>query len=188
MKRTQGYILVFIAILFGAGMYFFTPLSTKFRGFAGRLWSKSAVAMKTDRQLSENTYHWALTDLDGHPFDLKEVRGKVIFLNFWATWCGPCLKEMPYIQKLHHDYGHRVAFMLATQEDTATVNAFLKKKRYELPIYFFEEEEVPEEIVSKSLPTTYIIGTSGKIALAETGAVNWNSEEIRSLLDRLLIE
>jgi len=187
MKRTLVSIL-FIVLVSGLGVYFFTPLGPKVRGFAGRLWSKNAVALKTDRQVSEEAYGWQLTDTDANPYNFAEEKGKVVFLNFWATWCGPCLKEMPDIQKLYDDYGDSVGFLLVTQEETAKVDAFLQKKDYTLPIYFTDSENIPEELASKSMPTTYIIGTSGKIALAETGAKDWNSEEVRAMLDGLLAE
>ncbi|MGB7394212.1 MAG: TlpA disulfide reductase family protein, partial [Pricia sp.] len=182
MKRSSLYMLL-ILLLLGALAYFFTPLGPRARGYAGRLWSKSAVAFKTDRQLDENAYRWLLTDIDGNAYNLKKAKGQAIFLNFWATWCGPCLKEMPDIQKLYDDYGEKVTFLLVTQEDTEKVEAFMKKKNYRLPIYFTDKEDIPEEIASKSLPTTYIIDATGKIVRAETGATNWNSDEVRRLFE-----
>ncbi|WP_373519815.1 TlpA family protein disulfide reductase [Pricia sp.] len=187
MKRplVSLFLLVF---LIGLGVYFFTPLGPKLRGYAGRLWSKNAVALKTDRQISEEAYGWQLTDTDGNPHGFTEAKGKVVFLNFWATWCGPCLKEMPDIQNLYDDYGDQVRFLLVTQEDRAKVDAFLQKKKYTLPIYFTDTADIPEEIASKSMPTTYILDKSGKIARAETGAADWNGSEVRAMLDRLLAE
>lgn len=187
MKRSILSIFL-IAILVGLAAYFFTPLGPKVRGYAGRLWSKNAVALKTDRQVSQDAYGWQLTNTDGRPHSFSDEEGKVVFLNFWATWCGPCLKEMPDIQKLYDDYSDTVSFLLVTQEETAKVQTFLQKKDYTLPIYCTDKTEIPEEIASKSIPTTYIIGKSGKIARAETGAMDWNSEEVRALLDGLLEE
>ena len=187
MKRSLASLFL-ILFLVGLGIYFFTPLGPKVRGYAGRLWSKNAVALKTDRQVSEEAYGWQLTDTDGNPHGFAEAKGKVVFLNFWATWCGPCLKEMPDIQKLYNDYGDKVAFLLVTQEETAKVDTFLQKKEYTFPIYFTATGDIPEEIASKSMPTSYIIGKSGKIVRAETGAANWNGSEVRAMLDGLLAE
>ncbi|MGB7395588.1 MAG: TlpA family protein disulfide reductase, partial [Pricia sp.] len=69
------------------------------------------------------------------------------------------------------------------QEDTEKVEAFMKKKNYRLPIYFTDKEDIPDEIASNSLPTTYIIDATGKIVRAETGATNWNSDEVRRLFE-----
>lgn len=187
MKRSVVSILL-ILFLVGLVVYFFTPLGPKVRGYAGRLWSKNAVALKADRQISDEAYDWQLTGTDSNAYGFTESKGKVVFLNFWATWCGPCLKEMPDIQKLYDDYGDKVDFLLVTQEETAKVDVFLQKKEYTLPIYFTETQDIPEEIASKSMPTTYIIDTSGKIVLAETGAKDWNSVEVRAILDGLLAE
>lgn len=187
MKRSVVTILL-IVLLVGAGTYFFTPLGPKVRGYAGRLWSKNAVALKTDRQVSDDAYGWRLTDTHGNPYNFTQEKGKVVFLNFWATWCAPCLKEMPDIQRLYDDYGDKVGFVLVTEEDTAKVRTFLQKKNYTLPMYFTNKADIPDELASKSIPTTYIIGKSGKIAKAETGAMDWSSDEIRSLLDGLLAE
>lgn len=187
MKRSIISILLILLVV-GVGVYFFTPLGPKVRGYAGRLWSKNAVALKADRQVSNAAYGWQVTGTDGNPHDFAGEKGKVVFLNFWATWCGPCLKEMPDIQKLYDDYGDKVGFLLVTQEETTKVDAFLQKKDYTLPIYFTDTEDIPKELASKSMPTTYIIGKQGKIALAETGARDWNGPEVRSLLDGLLAE
>lgn len=187
MKRLLASFL-FIAFLVGLGVYFFTPLGPKLRGYAGRLWSKNAVALKTDRQVSDKAYDWQLTDIDGNPHTFIETKGEVVFLNLWATWCAPCLKEMPDIQKLYTDYGDKVGFLLVTEEETAKVDAFLQRKPYTLPIYFTDKRDIPKEIASKSMPTTYIMDKSGKIIRAETGAANWNGSEVRAMLDRLLAE
>lgn len=187
MKRSL--VSIFLTVLLvGLGVYFFTPLGPKLRGYAGRLWSKNAVALKTDRQVSDEAYSWQLTDTEGNSHGFTETKGKVVFLNLWATWCGPCLKEMPDIQKLYNDYGDKVGFLLVTEEETAKVEAFLQKKAYTLPIYFTDSGDMPKEIASKSMPTTYIIDKSGKIARAETGVANWNGSEVRAMLDSLLAE
>ncbi len=187
MKRSLTYTFLILFVI-GLCAYVLTPLGPKVRGYAGRLWSRNTVALKKDRPLSEKVYQWQLTGTDGNPLHFEREKGKVVFLNFWATWCGPCLKEMPDIQKLYESYGERVEFLLVTKEDTSKVSAFVKKKGYSLPIYFTDTADIPEEIASKSMPTTYIIGKSGIIARAETGATDWNSNEVRSLLNILLEE
>ncbi|MDT7829858.1 TlpA disulfide reductase family protein [Pricia sp. S334] len=187
MKRSL--IIAFLVLLFiGVGIYFFTPLGPKVRGYAGRLWSKSAVALKTDLQVSDAAYKWTVTGTDGNPRSFAKEKGEVVFLNFWATWCAPCLKEMPDIQDLYDDYGDKIGFFLVTQEDTSRVDSFLQKNDYTLPFYYTDIENIPEELASKSMPTTYILGKEGKIALAETGARDWNSAEVRAIIDRLLAE
>lgn len=187
MKRSLFKIALFGSIL-GLVAILFTPLGPKVKGYASRMWYKNAVAQKADKQVSEEVYSWQLTDIEGNPYSFGEATEQVIFLNFWATWCAPCIKEMPDIQKLYDDYGEKVSFLLVTDEENAKVQAFLQKKKFDLPVYFSKKIDIPEELTFKLIPTTYIIGRSGKIAEAETGAVDWNSDEIRSLLDELLAE
>lgn len=187
MRRSVLSIFLILALI-GLVIYFFTPYGPKLRGYTGRLWSKNAVALKTDQLISSKVYAWQMTGVDGNPHPFAKEKGEVVFLNFWATWCGPCIKEMPDIQKLYDDYGNRVSFVLVTQEDTEKVNSFLQKKDYTLPIYFTDTADIPKEILSKTLPTTYIIDTSGRIVQAEIGAMDWNSLRIRDFLDKLLLE
>lgn len=187
MKRSLLKIALFGFIL-GLGAILFTPLGPKVKGYASRMWYKNVVAQKTDKQVSEEVYTWQLTDIEGNLVSFGDETDKVIFLNFWATWCAPCIKEMPDIQKLYDNYGEKVSFLLVTEEETSRVQAFMQKKKFNLPVYFTKKIDIPDELRFKLIPTTYIIGRSGKIAKAETGAVDWNSDEIRSLLDDLLAE
>ncbi len=187
MKRSLFKIALFGSIL-GLVAIFFTPLGPKVKGYASRMWYKNAVAQKTDKQVSEEVYTWQLTGTDGIAYSFTEAKGKVIFLNFWATWCAPCIKEMPDIQKLYDDYGDKVSFLLVTEEEKEKVLAFMQKKKLNLPVYFSKNTEIPADLRFKLIPTTYIIDRSGKITKAETGAVDWNSDEIRSLLEALILE
>jgi len=165
----------------------FATLGSRLRGYVGRTLSEKTIAIRKDKQIPEKTYEWQLTDVVGNSHVFKDEKGKVIFLNFWATWCAPCLKEMPDIQKLYDAYGNKVSFLLVTQEDSAKVSRFVHKKGYDLPIYY-AESDIPKVFFSKILPATYIIDRTGKIVVAETGSANWNSKKIRSLLDDLLQE
>ncbi len=186
MKRSLFKIALFGSIL-GLVAIFFTPFGPKVKGYVSRMWYKNAVAQKTDDQVSEDVYSWQLTDSKGNLHSFGNETDKVIFLNFWATWCAPCIKEMPDIQKLYDDYGDKVSFMLVTEEEKEKVQAFMQKKKLTLPVYFSKNTDIPADLRFKLIPTTYIIDRSGKITKAETGAVDWNSDEIRSLLDALIL-
>jgi len=111
----------------------------------------------------------------------------VVVVNFWATWCPPCVAELPSLVKLYADYGDNVRFVLVNNEQPQKVSEFLKKKNYSVPVYF-EKSRTPEVLRSKSIPATYILNKSGKIVVDEKGAANWDSESTRNLLDQLLEE
>ena len=163
----------------------FTPVGFRIKVFASKLLSTSAAMVKEGMQVPLDSYQWKLTDLENRPFDFEAQRGKVILVNFWATWCPPCVAEMPSMQKLYDDYGDKVTFMFVTSDDRQKVENFLKRKNLNLPVYY-PVSETPETLKSKLLPTTYIINSKGEIVVAETGAADWNSNKTRALIDDLL--
>nr|WP_299175751.1 TlpA disulfide reductase family protein [uncultured Allomuricauda sp.] len=174
------WILVIVLIVF-------TPVGFHAKVFVGKLFATSAEVIETDKQDTLSNYDWRLTDLEGNRANFDANRGEVVLVNLWATWCPPCVAELPSLDKLYKDYGDKVNFVFVTNEEGGKVKQFLDKKGYDLPVYF-GASQVPEEFFSKSIPATYVINKSGKIVVDEKGAANWNSGRIRKLLDQLLIE
>ncbi len=140
-------------------------------------------------QLKSSDLEIIFLDLSGEDNDLSELKNKVIFINFWATWCPPCVAEMSNIQKLYNRYKDNkdIKFYIVSNETQATVASFAKKKGYNLPFYT-SRFKLPDAFAHKSIPTTFVISKSGKIVVKETGAANWNSETIHNLLDKLIKE
>lgn len=130
-------------------------------------------------------YNWALVNNKGETYNLENTKGKVVFVNLWATWCPPCIAEMPDMQKLYNDYQDKVTFLFVTNESLAKVDAFFKRRRLELPA-FQSITNIPAELFSNSIPATYVIGKEGKIHIKKIGAANWNSASVRKLLDELI--
>lgn len=133
------------------------------------------------------TYNWDLQELGGPRGNFRQTKGKVVVLNFWATWCPPCIAEMPSFQDLYDDYGDRVAFYFVSTEEQEKLRRFLQKHEYDLPVYR-PLSVPPEQLQDRSLPTTFVISRSGEIAVKKTGSANWNSSRLRELLDELLEE
>lgn len=147
--------------------------------------SPSEVAEANRNVLDD--YNWKLQGLDGGRLNFYETKGEVTIVNFWATWCPPCIAEMPSFQKLYEDYGGTVNFFFVSSEETDKLQKFIETRQYALPVY--QPVSMPPEMLqSNSLPTTYVISKKGEIVVAETGAANWNSSNIRDLLDQLLEE
>lgn len=151
------------------------------------------LAMFSPSEISEsdrerlNNYNWKLQSLDGFNYDFKEAEGKVILINFWATWCPPCIAEMPSIQKLYNDYGDKIELLLVSQEEESIIEKFLNKHDYTFKIHR-PISDIPQELKTRSIPRTFVIDKDGNIIMDKTGAANWNSEMVRSTLDRLLAE
>lgn len=126
-----------------------------------------------------------LIDSDGKVSSLADLKGKVIFLNYWATWCPPCIAEMPSIDKLHEEMGADIAFILLSfDKDFETAKAFDKRKGYDLPIYA-QASNLPTMLQSSALPTTYIIDTEGNIVLTHKGMADYNTAEFKNFLKSL---
>ena len=124
---------------------------------------------------------------NGSDFNLKDQKGKVILINYWATWCPPCRGEMPSLQSLYNDYQDKIIFAFITDDEKIKVDKFYAENNYELPTYNMMANPSPE-ISTRTLPTTFIIDKNGKLALKEVGTSNWNSGSVRNMLDALITE
>lgn len=124
-----------------------------------------------------------LRSFEGEPFALESLRGKTIFINFWATWCPPCLAEMPFMQNLYEDLkDENIAFVfISTDDDIEVAKRFVEAKSYSLPMYRLSGN-VPEMYVVRSLPTTYVISPSGQMATVHVGMANYDTKGFRDFL------
>jgi len=145
-----------------------------------------SVIDKEDRKKIEYS-SWNLRDLNGNEFNFRDAKGKVVFINLWATWCPPCIAEFQSIQDLYHDYSENVVFLLVSDESPEVINAFLDKKGYIIQI-FNPLTKYPEGLSSRSIPRTFIIDREGYLVVDKNGAANWNSDKVREHLDELLIK
>lgn len=174
------FILLIIALLFPTSRMAVVSTIKRITLFA-----PSAKAPENREALSEEVYQWPFEDQGGSTTTLSAMEGEVVFLNFWATWCPPCVAEMPSMQKLYDDYGDKVEFVLITNEKRKVVDAFMEKKGYDLPVYY-NRSPVPEELSTGTIPTTYILSKDGKIVLEKVGAAKWNSSKVKNMLDDLI--
>ena len=145
--------------------------------------SPSVTSEKDRATLAD--YNWVLEKNNKDKVEFSEYAGKVIFVNFWATWCPPCIAEMPSLQLLYEDYQDEIVVLFVSSEDRETVRGFLNRKKYSIPAYR-PLSEAPIPLNGNTLPTTYLIDKQGKIVIQKVGAADWNSDKVRETIDGLL--
>ena len=129
----------------------------------------------TISQGKADLYKVKLSSLDGKPIDLSQYEGKTVFLNFWATWCKPCIQEMPSIanamKKINKD---EVVFLFASTEEADEIKAF--QQRMPFPFHYVKVDNF-ETLDIMTIPTTFIFNTKGERVFNEMGYRQWDSKE-----------
>ncbi len=147
----------------------------------------SVKSAKDIVKLSETSYNWQLENPENASVNFADYKGKVIFLNFWGTWCPPCVGEMPEIQKLYNKYKDNpdIQFLLVTNEPMQKAKGFINKRNYSFPI-FTSQTKSPTVFQSNAIPVTFIISKKGEIMVRETGATNWSGQKTQKLINELI--
>ncbi|KQN37980.1 thioredoxin [Pedobacter sp. Leaf41] len=128
-------------------------------------------------------------DAKGNAIDLGNLKGKVIFLNFWATWCPPCRAEMPSINKLYQKFkdDKNVVFIFADADgDLEKSVKFMTNRKYEMPV-FKVTSTIPDQIFSGALPTTVIFDKQGRLSFRHEGIANYADKKIVDFLNKLKV-
>jgi len=125
---------------------------------------------------------------DGTPLSLAELRGKVVLVNFWATWCAPCVTEMPALQQLRDALGPQGLEVLAVnfQEGPARIDAFVQKLGLSLPVVRDTDGSVAKAWNARIFPASYVVDRSGRIRYGLIGGADWTSPELLSAIRELL--
>jgi peroxiredoxin len=135
---------------------------------------------------------FTLQDLKGNAVSLESLRGKVVFLNVWATWCPPCREEMPSIEKLYDEFkGDKSLVILAVSQDTdgrKAVAPFVEKNGYHFPVLLDPKNEVGDEYDVSGIPETFIIDREGRIVAHHVGPFDWASADFKEALQDLIKE
>jgi thiol-disulfide isomerase/thioredoxin len=128
-------------------------------------------------------YNMPLLTLDGERTSLSEFEGKTIFMNFWATWCPPCIAEMPNIQRLYDDVKdhENIVFVMASlDENPQKAKDFVERKGFTFPVYKVLAK--PRVYDSSVVPTTYVISPDGNIVLEHRGMAKYDTESFKEFL------
>ena len=178
----------------------FTPLRTPVLGSIQRgllatgLWkakAPAAVAAPAALPVSSTSgsaypHSLPLVTLDGKRFNLSDLQGKVVFVNLWASWCPPCVAEMPGIHSLYKKMDpKKVAFvMLSLDENPAKAQAMLTRQGYTFPVYFPTGPLAPP-FDSNSIPSTVILGPDGQVAARHDGMAEYDTPDFKAALEKL---
>jgi len=150
------------------------------------LFQPDIIDKQERKTLSETDYNWLLKDMNGQTISLKEMKGKTIFINFWATWCPPCIAEMPSIQQLYRQFENnpQVAFLLVSNEKPEKISRFMQKHQFSLPIYSAMARS-PQIFASASIPVSFIVSPAGEIVVKKTGSAKWHGNKMIDLINEL---
>lgn len=172
--RTWQYVALAFLVAWFVILRFYNPLRPS-----------GAPRLGGGSDLGRADFSWKVEDLDGKRVEISSFQGKPIFLNLWATWCGPCVKEMPSIARLASDPKLKgVAFLCVSTDDSPEeVKRFLKGKDW--PMTILHARDVPRIFETEGIPATFIIGRDGKIAASEVGSAEWDDPSVVEFLVKL---
>jgi thiol-disulfide isomerase/thioredoxin len=148
---------------------------------------KPDTAIKADNNATDLT-GIQFKDTKGNVVDLGGLKGKVVFVNFWATWCPPCIAEMPAVNKLYEQFkDHKdVVFLLVDADGTLEKSQqFMDKKNYDLPVYAVASH-IPEVVFKGSLPTTVVFDKMGRMSYHGVGAANYADQKFVDFMNKLI--
>ncbi len=177
-----------IAILWVTGLF------TEVAGFTQRMVLATGIISPDteipDSEKEHAAYDFTLLTMDGNKFDFQDLKGKVVFLNFWASWCAPCVAEMPNIQEVYEEYkdNDNVMFvMIGLDRDPEKSRKFMEKKKFTFPAFTPDYESgIPAIYESPSIPTTFVLSKDGFIDMKKVGMANYDSKKFRNYLDKLI--
>jgi len=165
--------------------------------WSGQAWSQSTGSQEINYKLVPNleplndgapTPDFTLPNLAGKKLSLKDFRGKLVFLNFWATWCIPCRKEMPAMERLYQEFKNKGFIILAVnmKDRRKDALAFVKELQLTYPVVFDPDGQAGVLYGAWGLPATYLIGRKGGGLARVWGAAEWYSPGARKLIRALL--
>ena len=128
------------------------------------------------------------SDLENNIFTLQNFKGKNLFINYWATWCNPCLAEMPYMAELYENYKDEedIIFLYLSREKLEIIKNYIPKDEslQQLPIYKIITDD--EFFATSGIPTTFIVNSDGEVVVKDLGSAFWNDESVFKFIDNLI--
>lgn len=175
-----------VLLLGGLGLIFVRLTASDMPMFTQRGASTGSAATVAAGRIAPD---FKLTGLDGKPGSLADLRGKVVFLNLWATWCPPCREEMPSIQTLRRQFEKAPDFAVLTVSEDSNpilVAAYIKQHNFNFRVLLDPRNTVGEAYDVSGLPESFVIGRDGRIVAHHVGPYDWANQDIRDALEDLL--
>jgi thiol-disulfide isomerase/thioredoxin len=179
MKLLKRNLLNIILVAFVAILFIFPEVKLKIKNLFFPV-----AAIENAITLKDEDYDIQLKGINVPDTNLKSLKGnKLLFLNFWGTWCPPCREEWPTIQKLFDSKQNKIDFVLiAMQDEEEKVRKFLKDNKYTAPVYI-AQSPVTNNVLPKVFPTTFLLDKNGRILLKEDASKDWNSKSVHDFID-----
>ena len=182
-RKTVLNVLLIAAIL----SFFVTPLGDFSKELLNKWFATTPTIISAEKRGKILNYDWRLKDANWDIFSFNKAKGKVVFINFWASWNLPSRAQMDDIQDLYERYKGQVEFYMITNEERALPEEFMARKGYTFPItYLIVNDPTPIEILKP--PGTYILDKNGFIVVHQTAISDWNNDTVYNLLDELIKE
>jgi peroxiredoxin len=180
-QRQIKIVILFSLLILATGFWLIFPKSDRLDPLTRRLAGKPRVG--------EAAPDFLLPNVDGNLVHLGSFKGKVIFLNFWATWCPPCIQEMPWMESLYQRLKGREFEMVAVSIDEKgkeTVGPFMEKYSLTLPVLLDRDKKISALYGITGVPETFIINKQGVVDLKIIGPQNWTDRKWRDYFDDLV--
>lgn len=185
-KSTQKELLEWGIFLGVIGILFITGWHKNVAAGLQQLLLKTGTMQASAKKKADQTsapYNFRLKTLDGQNVNFEQFKGKTVFMNVWATWCPPCIAEMPDIHELYQEVNSdKIKFvMISLDDDPQKAAKFIKRKGYTFPVYTVLGN-LPQAYASQSIPTTFVISPEGKIVVKHKGMAAYNTSKFKKLL------
>jgi thiol-disulfide isomerase/thioredoxin len=182
------FVLLIGLLIWPTSRSYFQQFLMKLGFFKAKLELNSA-AKESDRVAPEGAFnHVSFINSLGETVKMADLKGKVVFINFWATWCSPCRAEMPSINVLYERYKdnpNMVFLIVEIEGDKAKAEAFVKEQQLTLPISF-PNSDIPKEWLSGPIPSTVILDKAGKLATRHEGMADYSSPDVGKFIQDLI--
>lgn len=132
-----------------------------------------------------------VSDATGKKYRLSELRGSVVFINFWATWCQPCREEMPSIQRLYDNFKNDAGFRMVTvlyKDDYAKATAYLRENNYGFPVLMDNKDKAARYYGVTGVPESYLVSKKGILKEKVIGPADWGSPQVIAAISNLIRE